>query len=63
VGAKLLHAERQTKVRTVMTKLIVDFRKFANAPKMLRLKNICDKTVVTKACAYCSVLFFAFFYH
>ena len=33
VGAKLLHAELRTDGRTDMTKLIVAFRYFPNAPK------------------------------
>ena len=33
VGAALFHADRRTDRRTDMTKLIVDFRNFANAPK------------------------------
>ena len=33
VGAELFHAERRTDGRTDMTKLIVVFRNFANAPK------------------------------
>ena len=33
VGAKLLQADRQTDGRTDMTKLLVAFRNFANAPK------------------------------
>jgi hypothetical protein len=33
VGAELFNADRQKKGRTDMTKLIVAFRNFANAPK------------------------------
>jgi len=33
VGAELLQADRQTDGRTDMTKLLVAFRNFANAPK------------------------------
>ena len=33
VGAELFHAERRTDGQTDMTKLIVAFRDFANAPK------------------------------
>jgi hypothetical protein len=36
VGAELLHAHGQTDGHTDMTKLIVAFRKFTNAPKTLR---------------------------
>jgi len=34
VGAELYHADRRTDGRTDMTKLIVTFRNFTNAPKM-----------------------------
>ena len=34
VGVELFHVDRQTDGRTDMTKLIVAFRNFANAPKM-----------------------------
>jgi hypothetical protein len=34
VGAELFHADRRTDIRTDMTKLIVAFRNFANAPKI-----------------------------
>ena len=33
MGAELFHADRRTDVRRDMTKLIVAFRNFANAPK------------------------------
>ena len=33
LGAELFHADRRTDIRTDMTKLIVAFRNFANAPK------------------------------
>jgi len=36
VGAVLFHAGRRTNVQTDMTKLIVTFRNFANAPKIIR---------------------------
>jgi hypothetical protein len=37
VGAKLFHADGQTDRQTDMTKLIVAFRNFANAPKSYRI--------------------------
>ena len=36
VRAELFHADRQTDGRTDITKVIVPFRSFANAPKILR---------------------------
>ena len=43
VGAELFHADRRTDGQTDMTKIIVAFRNFANAPKnscMLRRRNM-----------------------
>ena len=37
VGAELFHAERRTGGRTDMTRLLVAFRNFANAPKKKRI--------------------------
>jgi hypothetical protein len=35
VGAELLHAERRTDEQADMTKLLVAFSNFANAPKII----------------------------
>ena len=40
VGAEFFNADRQADRRTDMTKLIVAFCNFANAPKMKVLKEI-----------------------
>jgi hypothetical protein len=40
VGTELSHADRITDGRTDMTKLIVSFRSFANAPKMIIMCDI-----------------------
>jgi hypothetical protein len=53
VGANWFHAKGRTDGRmerqTDMTKLIVAFRSFANAPKNLLFENI-DKTVIAEFC-------------
>jgi hypothetical protein len=38
-SVQLLHADRQTDRRRDVTKLIVDFRSFENAPQNLQKKN------------------------
>ena len=43
VGAELFHADRGTDGRTDMTKLIVTFRSFANAPKNTNFQMAASK--------------------
>jgi hypothetical protein len=42
VGAELFHADGRTVIRTDMTKLIVDFRSFVNAPKKM-VPKMCNE--------------------
>jgi hypothetical protein len=43
VGAELFHADRGTDGRTDMTKLVVAFRSFANAPKKGKFPDGCKQ--------------------
>jgi len=43
VGAELFHADRRTGEQTDVTKLIVAFLNFANAPKKTKLRAVHKK--------------------
>ena len=58
VGAELFHADRRTDGQTDMTKIIVAFRNFVNAPKEERNRHVKLLCYLYECLCFCLVSMF-----